>query len=73
MNKKITAIAVLALWGLLTAGAWFLPSKEMSEAERRPLAQFPPSPAKNYFFAPSFANHLKVRGHTQPAKRTVMK
>ncbi len=43
-NKKIRMIgagAVAALWLVLAAGAWFAPSKEISEAERRPLAQFP--------------------------------
>ena len=29
------------LWAGLTAAAWFSPAKELSEAERRPLAQFP--------------------------------
>lgn len=44
MTKKIRAIgaAVLAaIWVVLTGFAWFSPAKETSEAERRPLAQFP--------------------------------
>ena len=41
MHKKITAILVLSLWALLAALSWFTPAKEMSDAERRPLAQFP--------------------------------
>ena len=41
MNRKITAIAVLTIWGLLTLGAWFGPNHLVSDAERRPLAQFP--------------------------------
>lgn len=44
MTKKIRAIgaAVLAaIWVVLTGFAWFSPAKENSEAERRPLAQFP--------------------------------
>ena len=41
MHKKITAILVLTLWALLAALNWFSPAKEMSDAERRPLAQFP--------------------------------
>ena len=41
MHKKITAILVLILWSALTALAWFSPAKEMSDTERRPLAQFP--------------------------------
>ena len=44
MNKKIRAIgaaALLALWAALTGFAWFAPSREISETERRPLAQMP--------------------------------
>lgn len=44
MNKKIRAIGALVLvilWAGLTAFAWFAPPAEISEAERRPLAQFP--------------------------------
>jgi len=32
---------VVLLWAALTASAWFAPAKDISEAERRPLAQFP--------------------------------
>ena len=41
MNKKITAIFLLALWAALTLGAWLLPAQPFSDAERRPLAQLP--------------------------------
>jgi len=41
MNKKISLLILLTLWGCLTAFAWFGPKAEMSESERRPLAQFP--------------------------------
>ena len=41
MKKKICAILVMAVWAALTLGAWFLPAKEFSDAERRPLAQMP--------------------------------
>jgi len=44
MNKKIRAIGAVILvviWAVLTGFAWFAPSKEISEAERRPLAQMP--------------------------------
>ena len=44
MNKKIRAIGgilVAALWLGLTGFAWFGGSAELSETERRPLAQFP--------------------------------
>ena len=43
-NKKIRAIGTVALvllWAALTAFLWFSPAKEMSESERRPLAQAP--------------------------------
>ena len=39
--KKQYTILVLALWAVLTACAWFLPDKAVSDAERRPLAQLP--------------------------------
>ena len=44
MNKKIRAIGaaiLVALWLVLTGFAWFAPSKDISDAERRPLAQMP--------------------------------
>ncbi len=44
MQKRIQLIglgAVAALWLLLTAFAWFGPKKDISESERRPLAQMP--------------------------------
>lgn len=39
--KKYQTIFVLTLWGALALWAWFIPSKQISEAERRPLAQKP--------------------------------
>lgn len=39
--KKQQTIFVLALWGALALWAWFIPSRKISEAERRPLAQKP--------------------------------
>lgn len=39
--KKYLAIPILILWVGLTAFGWFGPAKEVSEAERRPLKQFP--------------------------------
>lgn len=44
MTKKIRiigAVILVVLWAALTALAWFTPSKESSDSERRPLAQFP--------------------------------
>ena len=39
--KKYQTIFVLTLWGALALWAWFIPSRQISEAERRPLAQKP--------------------------------
>lgn len=39
--KKYQTIFVLTLWGALALWAWMIPSKQISEAERRPLAQRP--------------------------------
>ena len=39
--KRIGVFAIIALWAALTAFAWFAPSKDVSQAERRPLKQFP--------------------------------
>ena len=39
--KKYQTIFTLTLWGALALWAWFIPSEQISEAERRPLAQKP--------------------------------
>ena len=39
--KKTNAILLLAIWLVLAACVWFGPAKELSDTERRPLAQFP--------------------------------
>ena len=39
--KKRKLLPIVLLWAVLTAAAWFSPSKDLSEAERRPLAQWP--------------------------------
>ena len=44
MNKKIRTVGVIAIvtiWALLAGVHWFGPKTEISEAERRPLAQLP--------------------------------
>ena len=41
MKKTISLILVLALWASLTAFAWCKPPAAASDAERRPLEQFP--------------------------------
>ena len=39
--KKLTVILTAALWACLTVFAWFGPRQEISDSERRPLAQMP--------------------------------
>lgn len=39
-NRKLLLLPAV-LWAVLTLLAWFLPAREISEAERRPLAQMP--------------------------------
>lgn len=39
--RYIGILAVVVLWGVLAVFAWVKPAGETSEAERRPLAQFP--------------------------------
>lgn len=41
MKQKIFILLLLALWGSLVLGGWFLPNQEISQSERRPLAQMP--------------------------------
>jgi len=44
MNKRIRSIgviAIVAVWAALSAFSWFGPKQDISEAERRPLAQMP--------------------------------
>ena len=41
MKRTISLILILALWAGLTAFAWFKPASASSDAERRPLEQFP--------------------------------
>ena len=39
--KKYQTILLLTLWATLTLAVWFHPPKDISQAERRPLAQMP--------------------------------
>ena len=39
--KKFRAIPIILLWAVLTVFAWFGGTEEMSDSERRPLAQMP--------------------------------
>lgn len=47
--RIIGAAVVLACWLALTVAAWVLPPKDISEAERRPLDQFPTLSADTVF------------------------
>ncbi len=52
MDKKIRRVGIfllIALWSLLTAFAWLLPPRTVSDTERRPLAQFPALSADTLF------------------------
>ena len=40
-QKTVCALLVAAVWAALTCFAWFTPTRERSDAERRPLAQKP--------------------------------
>ena len=51
-NQKIRTVGViilLAAWAVLTAVAWFKPAGDISDSERRPLAQFPTVSAETIF------------------------
>lgn len=39
--KKVNSLVILALWAAIAMFAWFSPAKELSDTERRPLAQKP--------------------------------
>ena len=39
--RTVCMTATVLLWASLTAAAWFSPTKDLSESERRPLAQTP--------------------------------
>ena len=41
MKNRICAIMVAAVWAVLAAWAWLAPSRDISVAERRQLAQKP--------------------------------
>ena len=41
MKKHWKTVLILAVWACLTGLAWFLPTRDVSDAERRPLAQLP--------------------------------
>ena len=39
--RTIGMAALVILWALLAVSAWFLPDRDLSESERRPLTQVP--------------------------------
>ena len=74
MKKQTTAILIALLWGALTVAAWFAPAKETSEAERRPLAQFPEISAENLLggkFMSDFENYTLDQFPLRDSFRTV--
>ena len=44
MKNRICAIMVAAVWAVLAAWAWLAPSRDISVAERRQLAQIETCP-----------------------------
>ena len=72
--KKQNAIVLLVLWGVLVFAAWLLPVKEMSDAERRPLAQMPEVSAENILsgkFMEKFENYSLDQFPLREGFRTV--
>lgn len=57
--RKISVIFVVVLWAALAAFAWFGPRQELSEAERRPLAQMPEFSGKTIFSGSFMADFEK--------------
>ena len=60
MKRTISLILVLALWAGLAAFAWFGPAAAFSDAERRPLEQFPQITGKDLLsgrFMKDFADY----------------
>ena len=60
MKRTISLILVLALWAGLAAFAWFGPAAAFSDAERRPLEQFPAITGKDLLsgrFMKDFADY----------------
>ena len=58
--RIIGVIVLLALWAVLTAFAWLKPAGDISEAERRPLEQFPTFSVESVFdgkFATDFESY----------------
>lgn len=73
MNKKIRSLGALALviiWGALTAFAWFSPAEESSNSERRLLAQFPDVTAKNILSGKFMTDFEKYTLDQFPARDT---
>lgn len=72
--KKRNAMVLLTLWGILVLGAWLLPAKEMSDAERRPLARFPAVSAETVFggtFMEKFEDYSLDQFPLRSAFRTI--
>ena len=73
MNKKIRIIGVVilvAVWAVITGLMWFLPAKEMSDAERRPLAQLPELSVQTLLSGKFMANFEEFTQDQFPARDT---
>ena len=74
MKRTISLILVLALWGGLAAFAWLKPAGEFSDAERRPLEQFPEISGENLTsgsFMTDFADYAVDQFPLRDAFRTL--
>lgn len=73
MNKKIRIIGtavLIVIWAAITACTWFLPAKDMSDAERRPLAQLPELSAQTLLSGKFMANFEEFTQDQFPARDT---
>ena len=74
MKKTISLILVLAVWASLTAYAWFKPASAFSDAERRPLEQFPELNGENLTsgqFMKDFADYAVDQFPLRDSFRTI--
>ncbi len=72
--KKQNVLLLIALWAALTAFVWFSPAQDISEAERRPLAQMPeisPSAIFSGSFMKDFESYSLDQFPLRDAFRTV--
>lgn len=71
--KKQNVILIAILWGLVTVVAWFGPKQTISDAERRPLAQFPEIRLENVLDSSFMADFEDYAVDQFPLRDTVRK